>query len=278
LTKDGISPFVQLFKEGKAAAFAGSPAKAVLALKVNGSLIKNFLYQEWFSMAASRLGEKNDPTRTAVKYLMQPCDTKTTRGVNGGEWPTWSTWESGRDYQLRLPQAFKIPLEDLSALKDPSGEYHRNRILQTLNASPQGFCMDLFIQPYVSKADTPIEDSTVIWNWSKKQIADWQTDPLLVVATAGKNWLKAPRKMVDPIKVATISIKAPSGALFSHEHLEQCEDLSFNPWNRVPEAHRPMGIVQRMKRTVYNASRTTRFEINGVRNGSLEVYPGALDK
>jgi hypothetical protein len=45
-----------------------------------------------------------------------------------------------------------------------------------------------------------------------------------------------------------------------------CEDLSFNPWNNVPEDHRPLGIVQRMKREVYAGSRDTRFQENQVHN------------
>jgi hypothetical protein len=271
LTQDGVSPLAKLFREGKAAAIAGSPIKAVLALKVNGSIIKNFLFQEWFSMAPSRLGEPSDPERTAVKYMIAPCDSS-SRGVESGEWPKWSTWERGRDYQLLVPQNFLIPKSDMDQLADSDRTYHRRKIIETLGRNPNGFCMSLYLQPYVSKNDTPIEDSTIVWNWSKEQVASWKKDPLLLAAAPRKTWETETRSVVAPIKVATITVKPPQGGAFLDKNLSNCEDLSFNPWNRVPEAHRPLGIVQRMKRTVYNASRSTRFRINGLDNGKLEGF------
>src|SRR5262249_15522892 len=43
-----------------------------------------------------------------------------------------------------------------------------------------------------------------------------------------------------------------------------CEDLSFNPWNGDIEHHKPLGVISRLKRRFYIASRRARHVLNGI--------------
>ena len=224
-----------------------------LALKVNGSIIYNLLYQQWFSMAPSRLGEVSDPDRTAVKYLIEPSEGK----KGDPEWPSWSTWEEGRNYQVPLADAAKIPRDVRRKLKGDRN-YLRTHLDQTLSKGE--FCMSLRLQPFISSGDTPIENSTQIWHWSEQEKADWLGDTLsLPFGTRRKQ--ASERNWRTPVNLATIRIQHEGGQA---ANFQCCEDLSFNPWNNVPNAHKPLGIIQRVKRAAYDASRRARFEINQV--------------
>jgi hypothetical protein len=234
----------------------------LLALRVNGSVIENPLFQQWFSMAPSRLGEFEDKDRTAVKYMMEPCDIS-NKG-NSNDWPSWSTWEKGRDYQTPGLRTIKIPSNTRKAMK-ANRNYLEDKVSKTL--SKKNFCVNLFIQPYISEFDTPIEDSTVIWHWNKKQKEDWLSD-LLAKPFYKKKRESDKRKVVQRVNAGRIIVKADDK---SKHASTTCEDLSFNPWNNVPSAHKPLGIIQRVKRAAYNASRSTRHRVNEVED-NLEKY------
>jgi hypothetical protein len=224
-----------------------------LALKVNGSIIYNLLYQQWFSMAPSRLGEISDPTRTAVKYLIEPCQGK----KGDPDWPTWSTWEEGRNYQVPGADRLKIPAEIRKGFEDDP-DFLRTQLNRTLSQGE--FCLSLKIQPFVSAHDTPIEDSTQIWHWSEQEKEAWLGDVLSLPFSKHRQEASE-RQMRTPVELATIRIQQQGGRA---GNFETCEDLSFNPWNNVPNAHKPLGIIQRVKRAAYDASRRTRFAINEV--------------
>ena len=55
---------------------------------------------------------------------------------------------------------------------------------------------------------------------------------------------------------------APTLAFTSPEHLGFCENLSFTPWHTIPE-HRPLGGINRVRKTVYDTISHVRHEING---------------
>ncbi len=61
------------------------------------------------------------------------------------------------------------------------------------------------------------------------------------------------------IKVATITI--PRQTFDSDAQMAFCESLSFTPWHALPE-HRPLGGVNRVRRTVYEAVSKTRHGLN----------------
>jgi hypothetical protein len=246
-----------------------------LALNVNGSIIYNPLYQKYYSMAPSRLGEKSDPDRTAVKYLWEPC-----RGEGYDELVEINNppWADLHEYAHPLLG----PIEKLRNSIPTELKKNRNhlRMMVAESLNPRAFerdstrppvCFELKVQKYIDKTQTPIEDTTVIWLESEAQRKQWRHK---------RKMPKGERKAIKSREIATfraigtltisplpmIEIEPTQGEdefLQTRNH-RHCEDLSFNPWNNVQEAHRPLGIVQRMKREVYAGSRHTRFEENQI--------------
>ncbi len=102
------------------------------------------------------------------------------------------------------------------------------RNLQTRDAS-----FDFFVQPQVDPVRTPIEDPTRAWDV----------------------------KLAPYRKVATIHI--PRQDFDGEEQMRFCENLSFNPWHALPD-HRPLGGINRVRRTVYEALSDMRRKLNDV--------------
>lgn len=90
---------------------------------------------------------------------------------------------------------------------------------------------DFYVQRFVDDRRTPIEDSKVEW---KENIA-----PLEHVA----------------------KIIVPSQDIMSSEQAAFCENLSFSPWHCLAE-HRPLGLVNRVRRKTYLAISNHRHELN----------------
>jgi hypothetical protein len=89
---------------------------------------------------------------------------------------------------------------------------------------------DFFVQRYVDDR-TPIEDTLTEWEES----------------------------VSPPIHVAKIII--PVQDLSSAARSQLCENLSFNPWHCLPE-HRPLGAVNRVRKTIYREMSRHRHELN----------------
>ncbi len=68
------------------------------------------------------------------------------------------------------------------------------------------------------------------------------------------------------IKLATITIEPQ--VLDAAQQAQLAKSLSFNPWNALPE-HRPLGSINRARRTIYEESRKLRYETNNVKENSL---------
>jgi len=94
-------------------------------------------------------------------------------------------------------------------------------------------CFDFLVQLRKLPSEMPIEDPTI--EWSEKD------SPFITVAR----------------------ITIPSQAFTSPEQLEFCENLSFTPWHAIPE-HRPLGGINRVRKTVYDTISRVRHELNGV--------------
>ena len=63
------------------------------------------------------------------------------------------------------------------------------------------------------------------------------------------------------MKLATISIYPQK--FDSPEQMRFVENLSWSPWNCLPE-HEPLGGINRARRRVYGESRELRFKTNSV--------------
>ena len=91
---------------------------------------------------------------------------------------------------------------------------------------------DFYLQTFVDHDRTPIEDSKVEWKES------WS--PLRHVA----------------------KIVIPCQDIMSAERAQFCEDLSFSPWHGLA-AHKPLGLVNRVRRRAYLAISQLRHGLNG---------------
>ncbi len=61
------------------------------------------------------------------------------------------------------------------------------------------------------------------------------------------------------ISVAKITIPAPQADVDSEEHKAHCEKLAFTPWHSLVE-HQPIGSINRLRKSVYQASAEHRLE------------------
>lgn len=96
-----------------------------------------------------------------------------------------------------------------------------------------GACFDFMVQPQVAGADMPVEDTTVRWD-----------------------------ETVSPfVPVAQIEIPAQDNNTAAMN--DRCENLEFNPWHALP-AHRPAGVMNRVRGALYAAMASYRRSKNGV--------------
>ena len=92
-------------------------------------------------------------------------------------------------------------------------------------------CFDFMVQLQQPDKYMPIEDPSIEW---KEKDSPWR-------------------------KIASIDI--PSQQFASPSQKQFCENLSFNPWNSLA-AHRPIGQLNRIRKTVYQASSLFRHTTN----------------
>jgi hypothetical protein len=115
----------------------------------------------------------------------------------------------------------------ISALLDPHLSLKKN-MQDVLSNRETRF--DFHIQRHVDHR-TPVEDT----------LAEWK------------------ESVSSPIHMATIVI--PVQDLSSASRGLLCENLSFNPWHCLPE-HRPLGAVNRVRKTIYREMSRFRHELN----------------
>lgn len=94
-------------------------------------------------------------------------------------------------------------------------------------------CFDFLVQLRKHPDQMPIEDPTVEWNE--------KDSPFIPVARI----IIPPQKFDSPMQ------------------LNFCENLSFTPWHTIPE-HRPLGGINRVRKTVYDTMSRVRHELNSV--------------
>jgi catalase len=92
-------------------------------------------------------------------------------------------------------------------------------------------CFDFMVQLQVPGKDMPVEDTTVEWSEDDS--------PFLPVAR----------------------LEIPSQQFEANNDL--CEGLAFNPWHSLPE-HRPVGVMNRIRKAVYLEVSRYRRQTNGV--------------
>jgi hypothetical protein len=264
--------------ELKSALFSGMSAwERELGANINGSIIYNPLYQKYYSMAPSRLGPAKGARKTAVKYIWAPCRGERYDALLSRNNPPWADIHKYAHPIQGLLSKWRNPIP-------PEVKRSRNHlramIAQSLDervftgpSPPPPVCFDLQVQTFLNATDTPIEDVTSIWLESEEQRAEWLRKshvPAVEREALEKRKIAPARKVgtltISPLPVAEIEPMPGEQGMPETHNRRYIEDLSFNPWNNVPEEHRPLGVVQRMKRQVYAGSRNARFEKNQVSN------------
>jgi hypothetical protein len=241
---------------------------AAAALRVNGSVIFNPLFQSYWSMAPSRLGVSGARNVTAVKYKWEPFyPDERGRRLLAENNPIWA---DRRDFGFPLIGWIRRNLVVPATVRsDP--DHLRAMIAQTLDATNYGPSKNpipirfaLKVQRFIDDENTPIEDSSAVWLEDEDQRKQFQG----MFPRAEKSDIR--HRTIAPLQtIGVLTIFPLPHSMVASGHTQNArfiEDLSFNPWNNVPDQHRPLGIVQRMKRRAYAGSRRARFAANAVVN------------
>jgi hypothetical protein len=255
-----------------------------LALWVNGSVIYSPFYQEYFSMVPSRLGPEG--AIRAVKYSWKPvaCSDSEDKAFESEKAVQWAPWTTDHTYALppSVPEEVKNPSSPFSAADFPD-DYLRAHVADRITQGD--FCFDLYFQLYRDSVSTNIEDSTDLWArddsekswWAKSVVPSkvlWNTD--LHNYEPRKSYMQRfmTKKTAPQVFAGKLTIKQVAKEDYNSvaANNKTCEDLSFNPWNGDIAHHKPLGIVSRMKRKVYNASRRERHGLNGIDDKNIERH------
>jgi hypothetical protein len=146
-------------------------------------------------------------------------------------------------------KAVKFSAKPCRAYEEPSElpsspDFLREAMAQSLRDGSA--CFEFLVQTQADARAMPVEDPTQEWS----------------------------ERDAPFVKVATLTI--PRQAFEDPAQMTYCENLAFTPWHSVPE-HRPLGGINRARRTVYETISSLRRELNGVVQGEptdLSV-PGA---
>ncbi|MEM6293966.1 MAG: catalase family protein [Myxococcota bacterium] len=126
--------------------------------------------------------------------------------------------------------------------------YLREQMVEDIGA--EGACFELQVQRQTDPNRMPIEDPTV----------KWPTD-------------------VSPYRTVA-RIEIPKQAFDTTAQDEMCEYMSFNPWHTRTE-HRPLGGINRVRKSVYVAISNLRHGLDGVKsveptNHDVAAYLAAI--
>jgi hypothetical protein len=175
------------------------PRKVWLATKANTTVIENPLNCQYWSTTPYKLAD-----RMAMKFTAKP------------------RLNNRPNLLKRLTTIFS---PGFSLKREIEAALHEERVF------------DFFIQLYVSKVETPIEDTTKEWKSKLRH-------------------------------VATITIPA-NQKLHSPERNAFCENLSFSPWHCLPQ-HKPLGAVNRVRKRVYKENSEHRHGLNLAQQSSVD--------
>lgn len=153
--------------------------------------------------------------------------------------PLWGTYFSNTAYKLG-PNNIKFSTKSCaishgdtistSAEQELSdADFLRKKMEEELQNNE--FCLEFRVQLQNPDKYMPIEDPSILWK---------ETDsPFITIA----------------------KMTIPKQEFNSEEQQQYCENLSFSPWNALPE-HRPIGQLNRIRKEVYKASSKYRHEQN----------------
>lgn len=116
------------------------------------------------------------------------------------------------------------------------GSILRQAMIRSMDQGDE--CFEFQAQPQLAPVSTPIEDPTISWD------------------DAG-----APFTTVAKIRVPKVLNAGRLGDA-NAARTQFCEDISLTPWHGLVD-HRPLGGINRARRTIYNAVSEFRHQMNG---------------
>ena len=115
---------------------------------------------------------------------------------------------------------------------NPGPDYLREALSQSLSQGEA--CFEFMVQANNGNLQQmPVENATVAW----------------------------PESISPYVPVARLTI--PQQNFESPQQMDFCENLSFTPWHTLPE-HKPLGVHNRVRKSVYELVSSFRHEFNGV--------------
>lgn len=126
------------------------------------------------------------------------------------------------------------PLAEVPPVHSPSRprpeNYLCDALTETMNKN-EALHFDFMLQVRSEGEDLGIENASSLWD----------------------------EKIYKFVSVAKITIPAPQPEVDSEEHKAHCEKLAFTPWHSLVE-HQPIGSINRLRKSVYQASAEHRLE------------------
>ncbi|MDP3846089.1 MAG: catalase family protein [Pseudomonas sp.] len=167
-----------------------------------------------------------DPRSWEIRHLLIALQTLSP----APETPLATTYNSIAPFKLGpnaskyrvIPSPQNCPNYALPAQNQDLPNFLRNALYQQLSVDRVDACFALQVQLQDPAQYMPIEDTSVEW--------DEALSPFITVA----------------------NIRVPAQDFDSREQNLFCDNLSFNPWQALPE-HRPLGGINRLRKSVYEA-------------------------
>ncbi|GIZ11746.1 catalase family protein [Pseudomonas sp. NCCP-436] len=130
-----------------------------------------------------------------------------------------------------VPAPQNCPPYELPEQNTDLPNFLRNALYQQLSLDRSAACFELQVQRQNPEHYMPIEDTSVEWS-----------------------------EAVSPFETAA-RIHVPAQDFDTREQNLFCDNLSFNPWHALPE-HRPIGGINRLRKSVYEAVSAYRQQRN----------------
>jgi len=126
--------------------------------------------------------------------------------------------------------------------KLPQDDYLREALTQIMTTASEALYFDFMVQVRSDNVDDlGIENASTVWDETEYPFTN----------------------------VAKITIPVPQLDVDSDDHRTHCEDLAFTPWHSLVE-HQPIGSINRLRKSVYQASATHRLSARDFVVASLE--------
>jgi len=176
-----------------------------------------------------------NPFKWKLRELMHGLATLKTPPVS----PLWNQYFSNTAYKLG-PHNIKFSTKSCKAVSgrtvqntvdEDKGEPDFLRKTMAKELQNGEGCFEFRVQLQDPDKYMPIEDPSIEWKES------------------------------DSAYIAVAKIIIPEQDFGSESQQQYCENLSFSPWNALPE-HRPIGQLNRIRKEVYDASSKYRHENN----------------